>query len=630
MSIRRASNVWFWMVPLLLLTWWLGAAGLGADAIWWDEWRTIYRAGGAQWGPLSVPEVVQRMLAEDPNQSLGYPVLISLWGRAVGWSDVAGRAFSLLAGIPVVALAYRLGTDMLNCRVGSLAAVTIATSAFYITYLHELRTYSIYALFAALAVWFYWRALHTPRLRLGDAIGLTLSIAGLLYMHYLGALLIGGAALYHLLFVPKTRRWWVISGSVAVGGVLFMPWAGMLLQAVNNAIEEGGRPDVALSTLSVLDQLFYALTNGAVWLLVLVVPGLLLAVARPTHPRQREAAVFVTFTFSATLLLTIIAHEWLTILAHARYLLVLWVLFPLLVGLSLERVTAALSGSVQRYVVPGYAALAVALCLWAVFVPTFSNHLLPDAYRVFFRPDVRWDEAGRILKDETTPTDAVALSIDRHPWAVQGALDFYLYGLPARHTPLSRLDDADAMHAFIAGAPRVWVVREQGNATPDGLTTFTDIVQAGYARCDTDAAAHGLTFDLYSRSQMCCAMTEQPLIRYNEQPIAFSHAEVLSVDANAVDLLTQWAVAPQVPVNTYSVAYYLMQDAAIITQVDEPVPYAPNVCHITRLPTADIDPGSYTIGITVYAWESGQRLTGLHQVDSTPTALHRLITVDIP
>ncbi len=628
--MHRASNVWYWIVPLLLLTWWLGARGLGADAIWWDEWRTIYRAGGAQWGPLTVPEVIQRMLAEDPNQSLGYPVLISLWGRAVGWTDVAARAFSLLAGIPVVALTYRLGTDMVNQRVGTLAAITIATSAFYITYLHELRTYSIYALFGALALWFYWRMLHSTRTHITDAIGLTLSIAGLLYMHYLGALLIGGTALYHLIFVRKTRRWWLISGSVAVGGVLFIPWAGMLLQAVNNAIEEGGRPDVALSTAAVLDQLFYALTNGAVWLLLLIVPGVLLALLRPTESKQRAAAVFTAFTFVATLALTIIAHEWLTILAHARYLLVLWVLFPLLVGLSLDRVATALTSNMQRGVVPAYAVLAVASCLWAIFTPTFSDHLLPDAYRVFFRPDVRWDEAGRILKDDTTPTDAVALSIDRHPWAVQGALDFYLYGLGARYTSLSRLDDDDAMHAFVAGAPRVWVVREQSDTPPDGFTAFTDIVQADYARCDTEAAAHGLTIDLYSRSAACCAVPEQPLIRYDGQPIELSHTEVLSVSDGAVEVLTQWAVAPAVPVNTYSVAYYLMDGGEIIAQVDEPLPHAPNICHITRLPLDAVPSGSYTLGATVYAWESGQRLTGLHQVDSNPTDLHRLTTVTIP
>lgn len=625
---------WYWILPLLLLTWWLGARGLGADAIWWDEWRTIYRAGGDQDNLLSVPQVVQRMLDEDPNQSLGYPVLMAVWGRFVGWTDVAARAFSLVAGVPVVAVIYRLGKDMLGERGGLLAALVMGTSAFFISYLHELRTYSIYTLFAALAVWAYWHIISTRRITWLSGGGLALALAGMLYMHYLGAMLAAAVGFYHLFFVRKDRLWWGVVGLALVGVVLFTPWLGVLWAAVTAAVEEGGRPDVALSTWENLDQLLYALSNGLYLWFVPVVLGVPLAIARPTHPQERTAATFALFTFVVTLLLTLLLHQWLTILAHARYLLVLWVPFPLLVSIGTLRLAAAIPQTTRRYMLPAVTAFALVSVAWATVLPAFANTLLPPAYHVFFRPTLRWDAAGDLLKRETTATDAVAISIDRHPWAVQGAVNLYFNGMPARYATLDQLaasdDFDDAAAAFTAGAPRLWLLQEVDDSPPDMLATFLSTLPAQYAPCDQQEIGEGLRLDVYSVSEACCTAPAMPLVRYENVGITMEYTEILPTSSgSAVDVLTQWSVGRDVPVNTYSVALYVMDDDLTIhAQQDVPLPHDELICAQHSVPLADVPPGEYGLYATVYAWESGFRLPATHS-DGTLSDLQRLASVQV-
>jgi hypothetical protein len=264
---------------------------------------------------------------------------------------------------------------------------------------------------------------------------------------------------------------------------------------------------------------------------------------------------------------------------------------------------------------------------WASFAPTFDNYLLPDAYHVIFRTTLRWDKVADTLHDQATATDAVVVSIDRHPWAVQGAVDYYLHGLPARYTPLSQLPDEDDKHAFIAGAPRVWLAQEVGESSE--LNRMQQIIRENYTRCDDYPVSDGLMLDLYARAEMCCAPPEESLVRYSE-PFSLEAAEVMRQE-QAVEVVTQWSVPPGVPANTYSVALYVMDDANnIYAQVDVPLPHDDPICHLATIPIEDIPPGEYHLKTTVYAWETGRRVVGTHALTGTQSDLQTLAPLTVP
>src|SRR5262245_40462494 len=98
---------WLLVIPLLLLTSWLGARGLNADAIWYDEYWSLYYAGGAHYGPITLGETWTRVAQTDIELNPpGYYLLLNGWGALVGWTEYAGRALSLLVGVLAVAFTY--------------------------------------------------------------------------------------------------------------------------------------------------------------------------------------------------------------------------------------------------------------------------------------------------------------------------------------------------------------------------------------------------------------------------------------------------------------------------------------------------------------------------------------------
>ena len=71
------------------------------------------------------------------------------------------------------------------------------------------RVFPILMLFTVWSLWAYWRnALHPCPPGRRAQICLLTGVTGLLYSQYFGALLLPVLGLFHLLFVPKNRRWW--------------------------------------------------------------------------------------------------------------------------------------------------------------------------------------------------------------------------------------------------------------------------------------------------------------------------------------------------------------------------------------------------------------------------------------
>ena len=182
---------------------------LGDDAFTGDEPRTLFVAGVLSSGPYSLAGVVDALTVRSPEQALGWPFLVFVWGRLAGWSEPAIRLLPVLAGMLALALLARAGRDLLSLQAGVIAALLLSASAFFLAYMTHARAFTTIALFTILCTWCYWRiALRPgPPGRAAQA-GLLLGATGMLYLHYVGALLLPALGLFHLLFIPKSRRWW--------------------------------------------------------------------------------------------------------------------------------------------------------------------------------------------------------------------------------------------------------------------------------------------------------------------------------------------------------------------------------------------------------------------------------------
>ena len=136
MTARIPSTWRYWLlIAILLLAFGLRLQRLGADSLWYDETVTVHLAG------RSVPALVAHT-ARDIHPP-GYYLLLHGWARLAGLSEFSAAFLSLLFGVLLVALAYRLGRAVFGVRAGLLAALLVALSPFNLWYSQEVRMYTL-------------------------------------------------------------------------------------------------------------------------------------------------------------------------------------------------------------------------------------------------------------------------------------------------------------------------------------------------------------------------------------------------------------------------------------------------------------------------------------------------------
>ena len=86
--LARASNlVWLWTLLPLLLAAALSIPLLDDDSFNGDEPRSLVVAGRYASGPQTLPDVWNFIVNTDPDQALGWAMLLFVWGRIAGWSE---------------------------------------------------------------------------------------------------------------------------------------------------------------------------------------------------------------------------------------------------------------------------------------------------------------------------------------------------------------------------------------------------------------------------------------------------------------------------------------------------------------------------------------------------------------
>jgi hypothetical protein len=140
----------------------------------------------------------------------------------------------------VVAL-YWLGGILNNRIAGLLAALLLAFSEFHIWYSHEARMYTLLALSATLFASTSVCYLQGPTHR--RAVWSVVSGVALLYSHPFGTLTWSSISLAILAIIVRshdlklTAPKWIITQSIT--GVLFLPWALVLMGRAKNIAEQG-------------------------------------------------------------------------------------------------------------------------------------------------------------------------------------------------------------------------------------------------------------------------------------------------------------------------------------------------------------------------------------------------------
>ncbi|GMV40002.1 MAG: hypothetical protein AMXMBFR64_17180 [Myxococcales bacterium] len=192
--------------------------GIGDESYWYDE----------IWSLDQVRKPFGDMLAalarEDVHPPL-YSVLLWVWTRLVGESEVASRLLSALVGAAAVVPLYGLGRELWDRRTGLMAATLLALNPYAVFYGREARSYS---LMLALALWATWALVRwASQPSRGRALVWIAAATLLAYTHVYGSFVLVAQGLWALVFVPALRRPF-LAGAATVAALL-LPWVPSLL-----------------------------------------------------------------------------------------------------------------------------------------------------------------------------------------------------------------------------------------------------------------------------------------------------------------------------------------------------------------------------------------------------------------
>ncbi len=587
----RAKHAWILLIPLLLLTTWLGARGLNADAIWFDEWWSIYHAGGAHYGPISPVDTLMRVAQEDPRNTPGYYLLLQTWGLFAGWTPFAGRSFSLFIGLLTAAWLYCLGRDLISPQAGIGAAVLLGTGTFFTYYLHELRGYTLFTLLTTVCAWSYWRLMNVEAGWRTRAI-FFLSSVGLLYTHYFASLTLAAIGLYHLLIAPKVKGWWRPALLLLLAGLTFVPWLTVLSQIIGFFQDTGASAWFALDARTAIERSLHLFSNGSISLLVLFA----LAGLANSH-RSRG---FIWFGALSALIMGLLVNEWLKIILHARYLMALWPVLALIVGLGID------------YFAKRRIPLMLLLSVWALsgIWVTFESAVNKDFQdTAYYLP---WNTLADALESRVQTGDGVLFLLpDQRPLrrsTHEPVAEYYLHGLPVTHelieSPLVVGEETYEQLAreYLDNSHRVWVAYDP-TKFPDHVGSFDGELIKSHILCGTIVDSPQLHLNLYGHLP-----TSESAMAFGDGISAMPLAPFTVTDGR-LNALVVWTLSDTVPSNTYSVALHL-EDAGgqIAAQGDYGLPTEARSCHSSDMDVSDLPAGEYTLLLGVYNSQTGERL----------------------
>ena len=208
------------LISVLLLALVVRLLGITSRPMWYDEAFAILFSekglGAMMYGTLAPGGV-----GSSDIHPLGYYTLLWGWMKLFGSSLLAARSLSVLAGLCLIYIAYRLTRELFNKQTAFIAGLFVALAPFQVHYSQEIRMYAFLAMWLVAATYAYWQGSRTEDWRWWGVFAITCALAQ--YTHNLAAFY-----LIPLALTPVLQRDWrslratVLAGFAAV--ILYTPW----------------------------------------------------------------------------------------------------------------------------------------------------------------------------------------------------------------------------------------------------------------------------------------------------------------------------------------------------------------------------------------------------------------------
>ena len=625
LRIPASRLSWLWALLPLLLAAGLTVTALGRDVFDTDEAATMIGAGARHLGPYTLAEAIHTSVSRWPGQAWGHVVVFSQWGRVVGWSELAIRTVPWLTGLLTLACVYRFGRALFTARIALAAMLLLATSVLFLTYMHVARSYAAAMLFATTVIWAYWRVALLPRPPgHGSRAILVLGATGLLYSHFLGALLLPALALFHLFFVRKELRWWQPVVLLGLAALLALPQVPDLLSGIEQNQENDGLhavamhyPEVIATFLRYLSKGLFEVRRPFSTLLALALPlPLLIAGWRSRHGGQAHGAVwYLALTCALQLLLLLGANEWLQVLEknRVRYLATLWPPAVLLISLALLHPKRALLRP------PGGLAL-VALMAFLGTSDYLGEGELTRAWS--WRASRVSIAATRVIATEER-ADGLLVA-DRDLFEADRVYEFYIGFYGDHRVNLKQRTASASLLEHAQGLDKVWLILPSSRANilrvPNHIDHFR---KAGWFHCRS-WQEDGVTMELLL-SPFPAEMTNQSRLQF-ENDIELIAPVAPELRDGLLRLRARLGSADATLLSRYSLALHVIDTLTgeRVAQGDIGVGPGAVVPLCREIDISALPPGDYELRVALYDWRTGARLSARDLVTDEVSDMHTL------
>lgn len=144
------------------------------------------------------------------------------WSHLFGLGEVALRSLSAIFGLATIVVVFLIGRELFSRRAAVIAAALAACNPDLFWYAQEARSYPLFILLTATALYFFVRALKRPSR--GAFAGWAIASALALSTHYFAAFTIGPEALWLLVVHRRQARAPLMAiGAVAMVGLALLP-----------------------------------------------------------------------------------------------------------------------------------------------------------------------------------------------------------------------------------------------------------------------------------------------------------------------------------------------------------------------------------------------------------------------
>jgi mannosyltransferase len=464
-GLRRRIDVTLWARPIhyavlsaiIFVGAYLRLTALNRQSLWFDEADVVVRA------QRPFDQVLRTFIEPGENGPI-YNLMLALWIRVAGISEIAVRFPSALFGVLALPLIYLLARRMAGPTVGLIVTGLLAINPYHVWYSQEAKMYTMVVVLALASTLCLVLALESNRgwWWVGYAAVTTL----MFYTHVATVLVFGAQFLYALATFRNwrdRRRNWLIA--VAVLTLPYVPIAIWATRVISGGADTW-HPAVSLWHAIEVFAVKFAVDRYdddiRLWA-TLVYAGLALTgITALAYWKRREQ----WWLLASLLVVVPILGLWVVSLQQSvfsdRYGIVALPAYLLLVGAS---VGAALR---HRFLWP-LGAFALVLLLAFAWAP------LRDVNRTTAAEKEDWRSAYAWIADHSQPGDVMVIQpgylITTYDYHVQR--DDRLEDIPAiamGSFQIDWFDESDMMHILhenAEGAERFWLVQSPDRAEID-------------------------------------------------------------------------------------------------------------------------------------------------------------------